>query len=233
VTADPRDLLLELDWLESPTFGNFVADGNEEAVATLRKLASADGAGMAVVLWGPQDSAKTHLLEATAALAGERGMTVADPEAPDADDSDIVAVDDVHGMGVLTLAGQDALFRILDLNSARGRPAVLLTTKYVPRRLNMREDLRTRIGRCLVIALKRPDDDAKMRALVSYSARLGRELPEDVALYLMRREPRDMRNLLRSLASLDRFALRCRKELNVRTAREWFAQRPIPAVPRR
>ena len=216
-------MLFELDELGAPTLDNFVVEGNEEIIDTMRRLAGGAQGRSAVVVWGPEGSGKSHLLAATAQAARTSGQVVDDSgrlERPE--DCDLAVADDADKFGEDILM---QLFRTLDLNRRSGRPAVLAACETAPATLVMREDVRTRLAQCLTIGVHRLSDDAKRRALASYSKRLGRNLPDDIAEYLILREPRDLGLLLAALRSLDRYALLHRKALSLRTVREWNEHR--------
>src|SRR2546430_17027081 len=68
-----EQLTLELATQEPPTFTNFVAGSNREAVATLRGIASGALQETGVVLWGAPGAGKTHLLRAAVAPAAKSG----------------------------------------------------------------------------------------------------------------------------------------------------------------
>ncbi len=212
-----RPALFDISSPSEPTMADFVADGNEELLALAQSLAGGDR--RAVLVWGPRGCGKSHLLSATQALAAECGLeteTGADYERVAM--ADLVVTDDVH---LLDSDGQTGLFRLLDRNRTGDGPALLLSASHPPVDLDMREDLRTRLGACIVIAMRRLDDDAMRRALLTYARRIGRPAPEDVIDYLLMRQTRDFGSLLELFRGMDRYAIERDRPLSARTAREW------------
>ena len=109
-----EQLTFELATPEPPSFANFLAGSNREAVAALLKFATGEAAETGLVLWGPPGVGKTHLLQATAdAAAGKRPVYYcAEPgslpaEAPLA--TALVLVDDVVTTGATARAAAGAL----------------------------------------------------------------------------------------------------------------------------
>ena len=86
--ATPEQLPLELGATPAPTFDNFVATGNEEAVLRLRALIPQVVDGTAtdrlVYLWGEEGSGRSHLLQAICAQteAGGYEVRTLEPDAP-------------------------------------------------------------------------------------------------------------------------------------------------------
>ncbi|MEO8755371.1 MAG: DnaA regulatory inactivator Hda, partial [Casimicrobiaceae bacterium] len=59
-----EQLTFELAPAEPPSFANFLAGPNTEAVATLRQLARGDVRETGILVWGAPGSGRTHLLRA-------------------------------------------------------------------------------------------------------------------------------------------------------------------------
>ena len=82
-----RQIPLALDTAGPASFDNYVAGGNDEALAVLRSLAAATAAAppapaaRAVYLWGEPGTGKTHLLDALAATLGGQAIRLG-PDAP-------------------------------------------------------------------------------------------------------------------------------------------------------
>ena len=64
-----EQFVLDLSQPEPPSFDNFVAGANREAMAALMALARGESHETGVLLWGAPGAGKTHLLRATAAMA--------------------------------------------------------------------------------------------------------------------------------------------------------------------
>jgi DnaA family protein len=77
-----------------------------------------------------------------------------------------------------------------------------------------------------VLPLKRLEEDEQRAALRLRAQMRGLELPEEAALYLQRRFPRDMDSLYGLLDTLDAAALEAGRRLTVPFIREVLAQPP-------
>ncbi|HYG53752.1 MAG TPA: DnaA/Hda family protein [Burkholderiales bacterium] len=192
-----RQLPLELLAPAAPSFDNFVAGGNAEAMAAVRALAEGRLAERIVYLWGAQGSGRSHLLRAAANPA----LRVFDNvEQLDADE-------------------QQALFSAI--NGARdGEEAVLAAGAAPPAQLPLRDDVRTRLAWGLVYQLRPLSDEDKAEHLRNEAARRSLPLGEDVIAYLLRRLPRDFASLNSVLDLLDRESLSRQRPVTVPLARD-------------
>jgi len=195
----PRQLPLDISPPAEPTFDNFIAGANAEALERVRALAAGAAREPLVYLWGEPGSGRSHLLRA-AARANPR----------------LVAADDVES---LEPAGQQALF--LAINAARdGQAAVLATGSAPPAGLAMREDLRTRLGSGLVYQLKPLSDADKALHLRAEAERRGLRLTDEVVWYLLHHLPRDVASLNAVLDLLDRHSLARQRPVTLPLIRE-------------
>jgi len=94
-----------------------------------------------------------------------------------------------------------------------------------PTRLDLREDLMTRLSWGLVYQVHALTDENKMRALGDHAATRGFRLPPEVCEFLLTRVRRDMPSLLGMLDALDRYSLEARRPITVPLVRELLAQR--------
>ena len=194
-----RQLPLQISQPAEPSFDNFIAGENAEALARVRQLASGELREAIVYLWGEIGSGRTHLLRAAASAHAE--LTIAD---------DVQALD---------ADGQQRLFGAI--NAAReGRGAVLAAGSAPPVALALREDLRSRLAWGLVYHLKPLGETEKMRHLQAEAGRRGLALSDEIAAYLLARVPRDMATLTALLEALDRQALTRKRPLTLPLVRE-------------
>jgi len=195
----PRQLPLDISPPAEPTFDNFIAGANAEALERVRALAAGASREPLVYLWGEPGSGRSHLLHA-AARANPR----------------LVAADDVES---LEAGEQQALF--LAINAARdGQAAVLATGSAPPAGLAMREDLRTRLGSGLVYQLKPLSDADKALHLRAEAERRGLRLTDEVVWYLLHHLPRDVASLNAVLDLLDRHSLARQRAVTLPLVRE-------------
>jgi DnaA family protein len=224
-----KQLVLDLRPDAAPTLENFVVGANAELLATLGRLAAATH-GQALLphlyLWGSTGSGRSHLLRAACARAREYGRPahcLAAAEVgealPDSAGA-LVAIDDVER---LAPAAQIALFNAF--NRARGHgQALLLAGAAPPRGLALREDLRTRIGQCLVFEVQPLDDAARAAILVSLAERRGLRLADEVVDFLLRHGRRELPSLVAVLDALDAASLERKRPVTLPLLREMMQQ---------
>jgi len=198
-----RQLPLEISQAAAPSFDNFVAGDNAEALARVRELAEGRSSSSfreaIIYLWGEPGSGRSHLLRA--ATSANASLVVAD---------DVEALDG---------EAQQRLFSAI--NAARdGGAGVLAAGSAPPAALALREDLRTRLAWGLVYHLKPLAESEKLRHLQAEARRRGLALSDEIAAYLLARVPRDMATLTALLEALDREALTRKRPLTLPLVRE-------------
>ena len=198
-----QQLPLGISQSADPTFDNFVAGRNAEALARVRELAAGSLGERIVYLWGEPSTGRSHLLRA--ALR---------------EDPRLVAADDVES---LDAPAQQALF--MAINEARdGGPAVLAAGARPPAQLELREDLKSRLAWGLVYQLHPLDDQDKARHLQSLARERGLQLSDDIVGYLLTRLPRDLSSLRAVMEVLDRYSLMRKRPLTLPLVREALAE---------
>jgi DnaA family protein len=220
----PEQLVFALAEPGPPTFANFVAGANAEAMAALHATVR-EGSRDVIVLWGAPGAGKSHLLQAAVTAAAEAGRSAhfypADEAAarnPAADAADFVAVDDVH------LADADAQRRLFTLfNEVRERGGTFLASSAMPpTRTTLRDDLRTRLGWGLTLEVHALADADKPAALAAYARDRGLELGAEVVTYLLTHARRDMPALVATIAELDRYSLARKRPVTLPLLRDWM-----------
>ncbi len=216
----PPQLLLGLGPEAEATLDNFVAGQNHELLHTLRNLALLSPAERFIYVWGEPASGRSHLLRAIGHAPNSiyRSIAAGQPVGEFSEDIGVYAIDDVDH---LDEAGATALFQLI--NQCREHPgsAVLTSGSRAPAQLELREDLRTRLGWGLVFRVERLDDQDTEAALMLHAQQIGVLLPQEVAHYLMTRFARDMRFLTRLIEELDRYALAQHRPLTVPLVRDF------------
>jgi DnaA family protein len=229
-----QQLPLAMRLRERAVFESFVPGPNLQAVEHLRAIAlgatalGATGLGAAAeVCWicGPAGVGKSHLLQALCAQAQASGL-----------DTAYLPLSQLRALGLGTLEGwQDARVLALDdlaciagdrdweqrlfglHREAQERGAALIVAAVeAPLRLRFAlPDLASRFAAATLLAL-RPLDEAEQREALRLRARArGLELPEETALYLQRRFPRDLSSLYTLLDTVDDAALQAQRRLTV------------------
>lgn len=209
-----RQLILELLPETPPRFDNFVAGGNAEALTALAAWLAPENREPSLLLWGESGAGKTHLLLASEACYHDAAT---DPDLASVDEAIAFhAVDDIEA---LSETGQIALFNLFNrLRASGGR--LLTAARQPPRRLELREDLRTRLGSGQIHQLLALTDDEKIAALTTQAQARGLRLPPEALDYLLARAPRDMRSLASLLAALDRYSLEHKRAITLPVLRD-------------
>jgi len=226
-----EQLVFELSTPDPPSFGNFLAGRNAEAVAAVKALAAGEGVETCVVLWGASGAGKSHLLRAATDAAGAKGDVVARLSEPDellAHDLDSLLARAFVAIDNIDRATPDVQARIFSLfNGLRERGGRLLVAARTSLAvLPLREDLRTRLGWGLVYELTALSDADKPVALAAFAKARGLPLTDDVIAYLLAHGRRDMPALLATIGALDRHSLAIKRAITVPMLRDWL-QRDI------
>ena len=224
-----EQLVLELAAAESPRFENFLPGRNAELVNALRRFASGQQNETGMLVWGAPGSGTSHLLHAAHELAQERGVSSqrsAHPsEIQDADlqpAEQLIVVDRIDEADAAAAGRIFTLYNVLKENGAR-----LLAASRTPlAMLQLREDLRTRLGWGLVYEIVVLPDEEKSSALAAYAQKRGFSLSSEVVDYLLRHRRRDMGSLMAALAALDRASLATKRPITVPLLREWLRTDP-------
>jgi DnaA family protein len=230
-TPPTQQLVFELAPPEPPSFANFVTGRNGEAAAALAALAAGEGGHGAMVVWGAAGAGKTHLVRACVAATNARGAPaayLADPGALAATDPETLARNALVAVDAIDGAGADAQGRLFTLFNALAQSGgrFVGAARVPPAALPVREDLRTRLGSCLVYEILPLADDEKAAALAGWTRRRGFAVPDEVIRYLLAHGRRDMPALLAALAALDRESLATRRPVTVAMLREWLRRDP-------
>lgn len=204
-----------------PSLANFVAGRNAELLTVLRHALAGKQSERSLYLWGESGSGKSHLLQAAVSQAQEAGLNALYAHAampPEAvlENAQVVALDDVEA---LDDAAQIALFALY--NRLRENGGVLLVSGMAaPAHLQLRDDLRTRLGWGLVYQVQALSDEEKSQALLQHAQARGLILPPEVTQYLLRHGRRDLPSLLAVLDELDAHCLRLKRAATVPLLKE-------------
>ncbi len=207
-----KQLILPVSLDERATFDNFVCDRNEAVVESLRALVTT-AAEPQVLLWGPAQRGKSHLLRAACRLAVDLGRTARYvalgellPAGTDAlaglEDVDVLCVDDIH-LGFLKPDWAVGLFHLINASRDGGCRLVLASATHPAAEPLPLPDLQSRLLWGPVFRLHAPGDAALLELLRGRAAARGVEIPLDAARYLMSRCRREVGSLLRLVDSLD------------------------------
>jgi DnaA family protein len=219
-----RQLTLDLGTPPPATFDNFFAAGNHELVTRLRELEGALAAGPVAdrtfYVWGEAGSGRTHLLQAVVHEANGRACFLNPQASLSAFSFDpqvtLYTIDDCEQ---LSGAQQVALFNLFNEVRAHPSAALVATGNAAPLGLEVREDLRTRLGWGLVFHLAALTDEGKAAVLKHAARERGIALADDVPAYLLSQFRRDMPSLMALLDQLDRFSLEQKRAITLQLLR--------------
>jgi DnaA-homolog protein len=217
-------LPLKVGLRDSSIFASYYPGRNALVVETLRALRP-EAHRPAVWLYGTVGTGKTHLLQALCARAGEAGQPAAylplerlwekGPEVlAGCSAMTWVCLDDVA-----RVAGHDdwerAIFALYtELQDSGGR--LVVTAASLPISAGFRlKDLASRFGGGTILKLQPLDDHEQIEALRQRAGQRGLELPDETAVFLLNRLPRDMHSLCAFLDTLDEAALIAQRRLTV------------------
>jgi DnaA-homolog protein len=187
-------------------FDTFVAGANAAALQHLEHMLAGP---TPVFLWGPSGSGKTHLLHAVAHQRQQRGERVGwfdpsvQPSWPMDSGCTVLLLDGCDGYDD---AQQRSAFALLIQAQSHGVPWVA-AARLPPVDLDVREDLRTRLGWGPVFGLRSLPEEQARAVLRRESDRRGIFLSDEVMDYLLTRFARDLSHLMALLDRLDGFAL--------------------------
>lgn len=197
-------LLLDITPHWWPTFDNFVVGGNLELFSVLQHALSGEGGERCIYVWGMAGSGKSHLLQACVSTAQNAHRSAVYARAVVPEIAEVVAVDDVH---LLDEAAQIELFNLYN-QMREGGGMLLVSGEQSPLHLELRADLRTRLGWGLVYQVQGLGDEEKAQALAQHAQGKGFFLAPEVTHYLLRHGRRDLPSLLAVLDALDEHSLR-------------------------
>lgn len=210
-----RQLLLDLGAEKPQTLDTFVIGQNAELAQRLRLFAQrgAVAADRFLYLWGEAGAGKTHLLRSLAVSPDARYISAGAPAADYAFDNSIglYLMDDCHNLPADTQIEAFALF-----NQVRENGALLVSAgNKPPMGLELREDLRTRLGWGLVYQVHGLTDEEKIAALTQAAQARGITLSPGVLPYLITHFRRDMRSLSAMLDALDQYSLETQRPITL------------------
>ncbi len=223
-----RQLLLDLSAQQPPTFDTFVTGQNAELLQRLQNIAAAHAQPSLndrfIYLWGETGAGKTHLLHSLAqkVTTGSRLISAdADDGAFDYDPAiQCYLLDDCEQ---LPPASQIAAFALF--NQIRELGGYLVSAgAQPPAQLQVREDLRTRLGWGLIYQVHGLTDDEKIAALTQSAQARGMTVSPGILSYLLTHYRRDMPSLSRMLDALDRYSLETKRPITLPLLRDLLQQ---------
>ncbi len=200
---------------EYPEFAKFLGKSNAELLQILQAQQE-----RLVFVWGQPTAGKSHLLEAWVGQAVAQGKNALylhagrDELTDYAREFEFLAVDQVD---LLSAEEQIILFSIFNEVRDGERGYLLLSSDAPPSQLYIREDLRTRMGFCLVYEVKMLSNQEKIDALCSFAKIRQISIDKDKELfqYLLSHYSRDIDRLIFLLEQLEQYSLIMNKRINM------------------
>lgn len=229
-------LALPVRLRDHASFASFEVGVHAALVAQLASQSMAPRGEQPCWLWGSPGSGRSHLLQAICAAAGASGSVATylplaelaqlGPGVLDGHEtSAVVCLDDLDQV-VARRSWAVAVFGLYNSVREAGGWLVFATDTAPSSLVTALPDLDSRLAAAAVHRLHALADDALLRALVARANRLGLQLPEETARWLMHRMPRDATSLFAVLDLLDQAALEAQRRLSVPFVREVLASLP-------
>lgn len=213
-----KQIALDIGLGGTPTLASFLAGPNEAALRHLQLWAgSPTRSPVPTYLWGAPASGKTHLLKAVKEALREQGASCGWMDAstlqPAEFDEDwaVVLMDDVH---LYTAVQQHAAFNWF-VNAQTLQRGVLAAGSLAPAGLELREDLRTRLGWGHVFQLQVLTEPERRAVLRQAADARGVFLGDDVMDFMLTRFSRDLGSLMQLLEHLDGYALQTQRAITI------------------
>ena len=227
-----QQLLLEIIPAAAPTLENTVIGDNAEAIDAARHLQT----GRAMYICGTSGCGRTHLLRAISVsqpskfFDAKSNSEIIQALATDNGELDtfagVVLVDDVHDLNDSQQAAVFALYnRWREVASTKSAFSLVVSGNRAPLMMDLREDLRTRLGWDLIYRLEPLSDQDKLSALENHAKHIGLPLSEDVLQWMFTHYARDIRQLFALVDALDRYSLSKHRNITVPLLRAMLSDR--------
>jgi DnaA-homolog protein len=213
-----QQMALDIGLKPVASLGSFLAGPNVAALEHLKLWASsAMRSPVPTYLWGESASGKTHLLKAVREALRGQGAQVGWIDAQVHEPPEFnpawsaVILDDVH---LYTAVQQHAAFNWF-INAQTEQRWVLAAGTLPPADLQLRDDLRTRLGWGHVYALQVLTEQERRAVLRQEADARGVLLGDEVMDFMLTRFSRDLGSLMQLLQQLDGYALSTKRAITI------------------
>ena len=217
-----KQITLDIGLATGPTLKTFFPGPNQAALEHLQlwlgsKASASTRSPVPTYLWGNEGSGRTHLLKAVQASLREQGAAVgwldaSVMEAPAFEEHwAAVLMDDVH---LYSAVQQHAAFNWF-VNAQTHQRAVLAAGSLAPVHLQLRDDLRTRLGWGHVFQLQVLSEPERRAVLRQAADARGLFLGDEVMDFMLTRFSRDLGSLMELLDLIDGYALQTKRAITI------------------
>ena len=213
-----QQIALDIGLVPSASLDNFLAGPNEAALMHLKLWTSnAMRSPVPTYVWGDTASGKSHLLKAVREALRTQGAQVGWIDATVHEPAEFnpawgaVLLDDVH---LYTAVQQHAAFNWF-INAQTEQRWVLGAGALPPADLQLRDDLRTRLGWGHVFALHVLSEAERRAVLRREADARGVFLSDEVMDFMLTRFSRDLGSLMHLLQQLDGYALSTKRAITI------------------
>lgn len=219
---------LSLDFEEPayPRFDQFLGTANAELIYFLQQEHD-----QFLYIWGEKGAGKSHILQAwvgQAVQAGHRAVYIdADKTSLSAHlvaDADYIAIDQIEK---LRSKEQGVLFNLFNTFRNNRHGHLLLASDFHPAKLNLREDLRTRVAYCLAYEVQPLNREEKINALIHIAETRQLHIDPKIYEYLHDHWRQDMNNLLSMFNDLVAYSFTMGKPLTLNLVKQLLKQQEI------
>ena len=217
-----KQIALDIGLSTGPTLQSFFPGPNKAVQQHLglwvgEKTSTATRSPVPTYLWGPGGSGKTHLLKAVREALREQGAVVGWLDATDLEPGlfsetwAAVVFDDVHRYSAVQ---QQAAFNWF-VNAQTHQRWVVGAGDLPPAALQVRDDLRTRLGWGHVFGLKVLSEPERRAVLRQAADARGVFLGDEVMDFMLTRFSRDLGSLMELLNLIDGYAMQTKRAITI------------------
>ena len=205
-----------------PRFDKLLGTANAELIYILQQEHD-----QFLYIWGEQGSGKSHILQAWVGQALQKQQTAvyidagATPLTDTAAQADFVAIDQIEK---LNDAEQATLFYIFNHFRNRKRGHLLLSADTPPSKLQLREDLRTRMAYCLAYEVKSLSSEEKITALTNMAKTRQLNIDPGIYQYLLDHWRQDLGSLITMFNDLANYSISQGKPITLPLLRRLLKQ---------
>ncbi|MDK4688172.1 DnaA regulatory inactivator Hda [Kingella negevensis] len=205
-----------------PRFDKLLGTANAELIYILQQEHD-----QFLYIWGEQGSGKSHILQAWVGQAVQAGYQAvyidvgSTPLTDNVANADFIAIDQIEK---LSTEEQATLFYIFNSfrNSHKGH--LLLSAEVPPAKLQLREDLRTRMGFCLAYEVKSLSKEEKIDALTNMAKTRQLNIDPIIYQYLLEHWRQDLNSLIKMFNDLANYSITQGKPITLPLLRRLLKQ---------